>query len=89
MAGLRRIDRVTNVVHGGSTVQLVETIWSWQTGRDRWSGAFRYQTPRSVSSAGMPVAMIHDHLMLARLAVVALMIGLAIRSLILRTNRED
>ena len=86
MAGLRRIDRVTNLVHGGSTVQLVETIWSWQTGRDGRSGAFQYQTPRSVSLAGMPVARIHDHLMLVRLSVIALMIGLVIRSLILRTN---
>ena len=88
MPGLRRIDRVTDIVHGGSTVQLVETIWSWQMGRDRWSGGFRYQTPRSVSLAGMPVARIHDHLLLARLAVTAMTIGLVIRFLIPRTTNH-
>ena len=86
MAGLRRVEQVTHIDHAGSTVRLVETIWSWHAGRHRRSGGFRYQSPKSVSFDGMPVTRIHDHLMLARLGAVALTITLVIRALIFRKD---
>lgn len=89
MAGLRRIDRVTHVDYAGSTVNLVETIWSWRMGRHREKGWFRYQTPTSISIDGMPATRIHDHLMLARLGFLALTITLLIRSLVFRPSNSQ
>ena len=86
MAGLRRIQHVTRFDHAGLPVELVETVWTWQAGRQQRSAGFRYQTPTSVSIAGSPVARIPDHLMLARLGAVAVTVILILKAVIFRKH---
>ena len=57
---------------------LTETHFSIRVGGDTWGAGIAYRAPRSVSHAGRRVP-IHDYVLLARLALLALLMSMAMR----------
>ena len=82
MAGLRRTERVSRIVHNHRSVSLVEKAWTFRFGRENGAGGFSYKAPASVAIEGRRPIAIRDHVMLTRLGAVAVSGLLILKALV-------
>ena len=88
MAGLRRTEHVSRIVHNDRTVSLVEKAWTFGLGRENGAGGFSYRAPASVAIEGQPTIAIRDHVMLTRLGAVAVTGLLILRAIVAQKATE-
>ena len=91
MAGLRRTEHVSRIVHYDRSVSLVEKAWTFRLGRENGAGGFSYRAPASVALDGQPTIPIRDHVMLTRLGAVAVTGLLVLRAILAQkaTDRRE
>ena len=88
MAGLRRTEHVSRIVHNDRSVSLVEKAWNFRLGRENGAGGFSYRAPASVAMEGRPPIAIRDHVMLTRLGAVAITGLLILRALMAQKETD-
>ena len=88
MAGLRRTEHVSLLVHHDRSVSLVEKAWTFRLGRENVAGGFSYRAPASVAMEGQPPVAIRDHVMLTRLGAVAVTGLLVLRAIVARKTTD-
>ena len=88
MAGVRRTEHVSRIVHHDRSVSLVEKAWTFRLGRENGAGGFSYRAPASAAMEGQPTISIRDHVMLTRLGAVAVTGLLVLRAIVARKTMD-
>lgn len=90
MAGLRRTERSTRIIHNGTSVDLVEAAWILTMGSGKRAGGFSYTAPIAIAVGGRRRITIRDHVMLARIGAVVLTCILILRAVTMtRANNQS